>query len=106
VRGPTGPFATVPNQDGSETRCAQTVFAKESDSGRWLSRTQRGFKYTFVQLKSTKLSTKELTPIPTIDSKILSFNKRKTEYCLTLNKIFGHVLSFPSFAPIKFLAII
>ena len=42
VRGPTGPFVALPNQDGSETRYAQTVFPKESDSVRRRSRAQRG----------------------------------------------------------------
>jgi hypothetical protein len=33
VRGTTGNWSTAPNQDGSETRCAQTVFAKEVGFG-------------------------------------------------------------------------
>ncbi len=28
VRGPPGNFATIPNQDGSGTRCAQTALAE------------------------------------------------------------------------------
>ena len=67
VRGPSGAWSTTPNHDGSGTRSAQTALAEKSDSGQRPSRAQRGFRCTFVQHKSTKLSTKELAPIPTID---------------------------------------
>ncbi len=33
VRDPAGPWSTTPNQDGSETRCAQTVFARKVGFG-------------------------------------------------------------------------
>ncbi len=33
VRVPTGAWSSTPNQDGSETRCAQTVFAGEVGFG-------------------------------------------------------------------------
>jgi len=33
VRGTTGNWSTTPNQDGSETRSAQTVFTKEGGFG-------------------------------------------------------------------------
>jgi hypothetical protein len=59
-----GPFATIPNQDGSGTRCAQTAFAKGVDSVFRLRRAQRGVKGPFEILNSTKPSTKDLTPIP------------------------------------------
>jgi len=41
VRGTTGNWSTAPNQDGSETRSAQTVLAGGADSGWRPSRAQR-----------------------------------------------------------------
>jgi len=42
VRGPAGPSASAPNQDGSGTRCAQTAFAQKVDSGLQLRHAQGG----------------------------------------------------------------
>jgi len=44
-----GSSASAPNQDGSETRYAQTVFAKESDSVLRLRRAQRRKKSKFLK---------------------------------------------------------
>ena len=80
VRGPPGPFAPLPNQDGSETRCAQTVFAKKSDSVRRLSRARR------------RGDTQETNQVFTLGA-----DPPKTQYsCLTPN-IFSKTEEVPAF---------